>query len=484
MNLAALVQNSRTALRPLFSLGLALWFLVWGGLSYLDAGRGPGGPRLDATPVTAHHRLMSRFTAQIPADARVTATAAVHPHVSHRRFVYQFPLGLAEPTPPHQRADWALLNVTMAIDMAPGDLRARVEEMLAEEWGVIDAADGFLLLQKGAPNQAIPPAFFTFAQATRPPPGQSQDRSDALDLIHMELIDRPYWRATQVVSEWYVAGQPAPPEQRPLLSIYHPDGRIVDPDINATAPALTWLPPQNWSLGQTVRITSLPHYLPAVWGIAQPDGAERLLAAYARDPQDQILPLPVDPQQGDAAHVAALLGLTEYTQSRFAIRPILPHANEPEEMHLRAWAAPVAYAGSDVHVLLEWEPSPGGSGDSGWPPDLSVFVHLRAGDENREQADGEPRYFVAHTNPADGPIWDWRTLRLPYDSLAWDDTPWTLVVGLYNRTTGQRAEVYGADDRSLGNERIVSMLSVQESPWPDQTCALIPDTCWSQPQKP
>ncbi len=51
------------------------------------------------------------------------ATAAVHPHVSHRRYVYQFPTGLESPG----QAEWALLDVTTATDMAPGDVRATVE---------------------------------------------------------------------------------------------------------------------------------------------------------------------------------------------------------------------------------------------------------------------------------------------------------------------------------------------------------------------
>ncbi|MEZ4559210.1 MAG: hypothetical protein R2854_22695 [Caldilineaceae bacterium] len=87
---------------------------------------------------------------QLPRDAAVTATAAVHPHVSHRRYVYQFPIGLDADAPELGNATWALLDVTTNTDMAPGDLKARVDAMLAADWGVVGAADGFLLLHKRA----------------------------------------------------------------------------------------------------------------------------------------------------------------------------------------------------------------------------------------------------------------------------------------------------------------------------------------------
>ncbi|MEZ4582416.1 MAG: hypothetical protein R3A10_12405 [Caldilineaceae bacterium] len=55
---------------------------------------------------------------QLPRDAAVTATAAVHPHVSHRRYVYQFPIGLDADAPELGNATWALLDVTTNTDMA------------------------------------------------------------------------------------------------------------------------------------------------------------------------------------------------------------------------------------------------------------------------------------------------------------------------------------------------------------------------------
>ena len=165
MTLIAFFRNSRMALRPLLAVLLVVWMLGWAGAAYGTTGRGPGGGRFDPVTITAHDRLLTRFVNEIPIEAAVTATAAVHPHVSHRRYVYQFPTGLEEPG----RADWALLDVTTATDMAPGDVKAAVENMLAGQWGVVDAADGFLLLHKGAAQRTIPDAFFNFARGQRRP---------------------------------------------------------------------------------------------------------------------------------------------------------------------------------------------------------------------------------------------------------------------------------------------------------------------------
>ena len=148
---------------PLLALGLVSlgWSLAWAGGVYAQSGRGPLGGNLDPTPVTAHHQLIDRFTAQIPPDAAVSATAAVHPHVSHRQHIYQFPKGLNAPANP---ATWALIDVTTNTDLPPGDVKFTVDALLAADWGIVDAADGFLLMAKDAPAKTIPDAFYDFAR--------------------------------------------------------------------------------------------------------------------------------------------------------------------------------------------------------------------------------------------------------------------------------------------------------------------------------
>jgi len=224
MAAASLYHNSRTAIRPLINIGLVIWILAWAIFSYAQYGRGPLGARFDPTPISAHHQLLKRFTAQIPADAAVTATAAVHPHVSHRRYVYQFPTGLEAKDGELGNAEWALIDVTTNTDMAPGDLKFRVDQMLAGEWGVVDGADGFLLLQKGAADKTIPDAFYDFARDH----GDAGEIGDwGLAFTGLAVEDRPRWRQTKLIGSWRVGEAFDPQTDAPRLWVNGPDGETI-----------------------------------------------------------------------------------------------------------------------------------------------------------------------------------------------------------------------------------------------------------------
>ena len=67
----------RVPYRPNVISGLFVLVLIWSMGSYAEWGRGWLGGRYEPVTVTAHHRLITRFSAQIPPDAAVTATAAV-----------------------------------------------------------------------------------------------------------------------------------------------------------------------------------------------------------------------------------------------------------------------------------------------------------------------------------------------------------------------------------------------------------------------
>ncbi|MCX7671828.1 MAG: DUF2079 domain-containing protein, partial [Anaerolineae bacterium] len=140
--------------RPALILGLAL--LAAGALfsqisrGYTPIGReyarlGPGWPA-----VTAHERLLARFARQIPPAAALSTTSSLYPHFSHRPLIYQFPwLG---------RAEWALMDVTAATDRHPADIQREALRLLEAGWGVVDAADGYLLLARGRGQATIPDA--------------------------------------------------------------------------------------------------------------------------------------------------------------------------------------------------------------------------------------------------------------------------------------------------------------------------------------
>jgi uncharacterized membrane protein len=480
MALAAFVRNSHTTLRPLLAVGLGLWLLAWALLGYSTAGRGPLGARYDPTPINDHHQLLARFLAQVPDAAAVSATAAVHPHVSHRRYVYQFPIGLEPPG----AADWALLDVTTNTDMAPGDLKQRIEQLLQAHWGVVDGADGFLLLRRGAPVKAIPAEFYTFAQSdaalTPAPP------SPAPRLANVQVLDWPRWRESKVVSQWQAGSTPS--ASLPDLQIQTPAGEMLYRLNDQPPPALLWHPPQQWAAGETVQLTSLPLYLPRVWGVVTPwpaaeqpptawllnaDRTAALAAVYGRTARDQLRALPLDLAQ-DANWASALATALDETlletQGAFQIAP-------QQTLRVRAWrtSRPVP-AGERLNLWLQWQ------GDE-WPNGLTVFVHLRRQEHNLAQHDGLPRYFVMYATTEQlqkqGFANDWRQLLLPAD--AQPDEQLTLVVGLYDPQSGQRAPLIDPAGAVIGNELIAGSITVAAPLVPDQTCALIPATCAAQP---
>lgn len=478
MALAAFVRNSRTTLRPLLALLLGLWLLAWALVGYNVAGRGPLGGRYDPTPITAHHRLLPRFLAQIPADAAVTATAAVHPHVSHRRYVYQFPIGLE----PSSQADWALIDVTTNTDMAPGDLKARVDQMLQADWGVVDGADGFLLLRKGAAAKTIPPAFYDFARSA----ARAVVNSPTPRLEQIAVEDWPRWRQSKVVSQWQAGTTPA--NSLPDLWIQTPTGEMLYRLQEQAPPALVWYPPAQWQPGEIVTITTLALHLPRVWGVVIPwqstadsaapwlltaDHTAALVALYRRMPDERLHALPLelvrDPSGGAALAAGAETRLLE-NQSTFQIAAT-------HTLGLRAWLAdrPVP-AGEPVNLWLQWQ-------GAQWPASWTVFVHLRRQEHNLAQQDGPPRYIfpyaVAEALSQVGFANDWRQLVVP--AAAQPGEPLSVVVGLYDPQGGNRAALVDRRGNEVGNELVVGVISVAPPLTPDQTCAYTLATCAAQP---
>ncbi|RLT34396.1 MAG: DUF2079 domain-containing protein, partial [Chloroflexi bacterium] len=478
MALVSFFTNSRSSLRPLLAWGLTLWLLVWAGIGYANAGRGPGGGRYDPTPITAHHRLLERFTNQIPDDAAVTATAAVHPHLSHRRHIYQFPFGLEAEAP----AEWALLDVTSNTDMAPGDVKAKVDGMLANGWGVSDAADGFLLLRRGAPDTTIPHAFYDFARDfnaeaqrrrgaevagepstqyairnTRPllNPQSPIPNPRSLTFLGLDLLDWPRWRQTKVTTLWQVEEGFAP-EHFPSVEIHTPSGGMILDNTQLPSPAAVWYPPQQWQPGEVIRLESLWLFLPGQWGVAvgMAGGAPVLAGAFSRQPDGTLARVEMDQALTGAQPAGWFAGPTG------------------ERVEVAARLDPSTPGGQVANLRLEWRTE---------TPDLlarhQIFVHLRGADGNVAQNDGAPRYFIP---VAPGPVTaDWRQLVIPADL---PPGSYPVVIGVYDPASGERLSVFESNDQPVGNELTVGVVRVTEPRVPDQSCALIPLACASQPK--
>jgi len=459
---------------------IAIWFILSAGFVYLQAGHGPLGGNYDPTTITEHHRLLDRFVDQVPANAAVATTAAVHPHVSHRRYVYSFPIGLEAPG----RADWALIDVTTNTDMAPGDVRTTVEEMLAGDWGVVDAADGFLLLSKTSSNKTIPEAFYDFVR-------EQDDQEEAvgpLTFLDMDVNDWPRWRESKLVTRWLVGPEYEAGTVRPWIELRRPDGEIIHTIGELTPPALIWYPPENWQPGDVIKIESLPLYLPPTFGAL-------VGVAHGPDPGQPADRLPIaSVTSGDYAtsqdETLALVGV--YEQGDDGLKdlaldaPIAPDFADQLGYDLRETSGRFQALNDDDLSLTAWLPEgrarPGGVLDlwMQWgdtlPDGYVPFVHVRRNDKTIAQSDGPSTVFF----PTGGlnPVNDWRQIPLPDDLPPGDNL--LVVVGLYNPADGSRLEVLDEAGQPVGNEWVLGVISIAPPLTPDQTCALLPDTCDAQ----
>jgi hypothetical protein len=465
-----------------------VWVLAWSGYVYVQAGRGPWGGEYEQVASTPHHQLLQRFLAQIPDDAPITATSALHPHLSHRRYIYRFPYGI-ETQPPAQPAQWALLDVTGDTDMAPGDLREQVLAMLAGDWGVVDAADGYLLLHRGAEEKTIPDAFYDFVRIPASPAAINQRYPVTFADISVEA--RPRWRQTKIITEWLVGSDFQAGTVRPWLELRAPSGELLYTFDQSSPPALTWYPPEQWQPGDRIRITTLPLYLPRYWGagvgvVHGPDPFQPNDRLPAKDVApavdirsiDGTLALPSAYQWGPDGKLHAIPQETLLAPDLGA--QVLPDGVEMQ-VNFRTEAG-------DIIPLQAWLPTtpppPGGLFDfwmrweQGIPAGYQPFVHLRHSGQNIAQEDGPPKLFLPIPVEQGGN--DWREFTIPAEVVQPGDEI-SLFVGLYNLQTGQRIDILGQDGKLAGNEIRLGNWAVAEPPVPDQTCALIPDTCLSQP---
>ncbi|HEY51883.1 MAG TPA: DUF2079 domain-containing protein [Caldilineae bacterium] len=461
--LLRLASRLRPAVLRFAPYAIAIWLLLSAGFVYFRAGHGPLGGRYDPAPITAHHRLLERFVAQIPDEAAVTATAAVHPHVSHRRYVYSFPRGLEAPG----RADWALIDVTTNTDMAPGDVRDTVEAMLAGDWGVVDAADGFLLLSKAAADKTIPDAFYDFARSQE----TQAVAAGPLTFLAADVRYWPRWRESKLVTRWLVGPDHEAGRTRPWVELRTPAGATVYTIADLTPPALIWYPPERWQPGDVLTIESLPLYLPRTFGalvgvahgpdpgqpadrlpIAQvtsgdyplsADGTLALVGIYEQQ-ADGLQTLPLDVTT--APDFAALLG-RDLRESGGRFR-----TPADDDIALTAWLpAGRARPGRELDLWLRWEDAV--------PEGYVPFVHIRKDGKTIAQSDGPPIVFfpTGGVDPASEAANDWRQIPLPAD-LAPGDTL-LVVVGLYNPADGSRLEALDGAGQPAGNELTLGVIS-------------------------
>ncbi len=431
---------------------------------------GPGWPA-----VTAHERLLARFASQIPADAALTATANLYPHFSHRPLIYQFPwLG---------QAAWALIDVTVSGDAHPADVRRAALRLLETGWGVVDAADGYLLLARDHGKATIPDAFYAFARA--PSGVKPQFELDIifdgrLRLLGYDLADNPKWRRTTLRLYWQPMA-PLPADTRLAWRIVAPDGMTVADEAVAPMPALFWYPPADWRAGEAAVVSTLPMFLPRAWApvIAveaegrrwPPEIGPRAEAAAVRlAPSGEVL-LPAWERQAGRL-VPGGEPVEKYpVQARFTAEGWSVRLTD------MAWR-PATAPGRRFALALRWASDEGPA-----PRDYRVFVHLRnAQGQTIGHGDATPTWFSplpVNRWPRSFATWSAYGVPVPADAAVGE---YTLVIGWYDYETGKRLNTESASGNGPGTEFVLGKVMVDPlaGPRPDLCCLMATPCCASQ----
>ncbi len=471
--------------RALLSAVVGLWLLAWSLGQQVDRGWTPLARPFDWPERTAHHRLLSRFTAQIPAGAAISATSGVHPHLAHRQKAYVFPV-VAD-------AEYVLADIPGVTDLQATDLKAALERLLASgDFGIADAADGYVLLSRsarltagrGAAGMAWPDALFDFARSDEPQPQHPLDIRFGPDLrlLGYDLADDERWRLTRFRFYFQVAA-PLPPGAEVRYQALTPAGAVVDDSALRPAPALAWYPPERWQPGETVVVETAGWFLPRAWAPAltvSVNGAPLRpeVLAEAADGRtvaiagDGRLRLPAwGRRDGRLVPLEAPQGPADEVDARFA--------GPDWSVRLDAWNAPVAVApGHELPVALHWRASAPASAD------YTVFLHLRdATGRTVAQGDAGPAWFVPRPAStwfdvaADG-LWDAHVVAIPSDL---PSGRYDLVAGWYDWQTSARLALEAGAGNPAGDEYVLGPVTVDPlaAPRPDICCLFQPACCTS-----
>jgi len=200
--------------------------------------------------VTPHQQLFARFASQIPRDVKVSTTSTLFPHLSHRRVLYRFPTILD--------AEYILLDVSQATTTNPVDFRVNYLDALGQGFGIRDAADGYILLQRGLSQKELPDAFYDFLRARSAQPQQRVviDFGDQVRFLGYD-VRQDDWQRVYLRTYWTrLSGM----DNNFTLFPFYPDENGA-PRADAELPALLihfWYPTLGWQDGEVVIADTTP----------------------------------------------------------------------------------------------------------------------------------------------------------------------------------------------------------------------------------
>ncbi len=220
---------------------------------YSPVARGYASLQLGAAESAARAARGSTFeqlAARVPREAKLATTSSLHPHLSHREFLYRFPVV--------NDADYVLLDVMESDRGLPLEFRLAYDELLKDDtFGVVEAADGYVLLKRGAPQQNLPDAFyapFRAGNATPQYPAQI-DFDDKIRFLGYDVLTDQYGRSS-LQTYWQ--------RLKPLDRNYYLFPFVTDasgaplPDMNFPMTVLFWYPSAAWQANEVIVGKTVP----------------------------------------------------------------------------------------------------------------------------------------------------------------------------------------------------------------------------------
>ena len=399
--------------------------------------------RLEWAVVSAHDRLGQEMAGRVPATATVAALPYLNPHVSERQgltMIDRVENGL--PAPLHD-AEVVWLDVTNDWPLHPNDLKAGIENLLAGDYGLAEAADGYLLLQRGAPGKTLPDAFYDFARAGDPRPQYPMrlqfllDGQPALECLGFDLS----WQKDGVQATYYWRALRFLPPGLRLYPFYFDDatGQILEDTAQRPLVATIWYPPEDWKPGEVIKTSMLP------WPVG-PDFGVGLGVVQGQDwsAVDRRLPIYVESSDlvvrlFDGDTWARLIGVEDGKPVEEWRVFETPSPQNP----LVADFGPIRLLGYDldsrrkaVTITLTWQ------ADERMDTGYTVFVQLldaqglaRAQVDAVPQGGSYPTFWWLPGEVVADPV----ILELPADLLRGES--YRLIAGLYDPATGDRLTV-------------------------------------------
>jgi uncharacterized membrane protein len=442
------VGRLRPGAQPWLSTAIALPLLVVSIAWHLFHGYSPLALSPPRWELDDHDRLAERFLTQIPPDAPISAQGKLYPHLSDRMIAYQFP--------DVHDAEYILLDVTRdSWPIHPNDLKARVQELLdSREYGVLDAADGYILLHRGLASRALPDAFYDFARVERAIPQYplNVEFGEELRLLGFDLMDDPQrteldnLRREQVGVRLYWQTQRSIERDVRLNPFFlNPQGELIEDTQQRPLIAQLWYPPQQWRPGEIIATETLPWGLGQRWSLAV-----GVLAGSDWGDWNQRLKARVIESSGSARRFEAAtwvrlasferqgVGLVEITPVEQALQPVHPlQANLDNKMALLGYDAFLRdEGGRELVITLYW------AALAPMDRDYTVFVHVLRSDGRRvAQHDGEPWWKVSLPTSTWQPgeeVQDQHVLELPPDLAP---GTYRLQAGVYYWQTAERLPV-------------------------------------------